>query len=149
MIQNGETMTDDWREIVAEWQGGLAFQGKNPAGAVVQMGSLGGTPGASPMEMVLIGLAGCTGMDVVSILEKKQQDVRGLQIVVRGKRAETHPRVYTEIELEYRVWGDVDAVAVERAIALSEEKYCSVSAMLARAAKIITRYSILPVEELV
>ena len=142
-------MTDDWREIVAEWQGGLAFQGKNPAGAVVQMGSLGGTPGASPMEMVLIGLAGCTGMDVVSILEKKQQDVRGLQIVVRGKRAETHPRVYTEIELEYRVWGDVDAVAVERAIALSEEKYCSVSAMLARAAKIITRYSILPVEELV
>lgn len=142
-------MTDNWREIVAEWQGGLAFQGKNPAGAVVQMGSLDGTPGVSPMEMILIGLAGCTGMDVVSILEKKQQDVRGLQIVVRGKRAETHPRVYTEIEVEYRVRGDVDAVAVERAIALSEEKYCSVSAMLARAVKISTRYSILPVEELV
>lgn len=142
-------MTDNWREIVAEWQGGLAFQGKNPAGAVVQMGSLDGTPGVSPMEMILIGLAGCTGMDVVSILEKKQQDVRGLQIVVRGNRAETHPRVYTEIEVEYRVRGDVDAVAVERAIALSEEKYCSVSAMLARAVKISTRYSILPVEELV
>jgi putative redox protein len=140
-------MTDDWREITADWQGGTGFVGKNSSGIALQMGKVSDQPGASPMEMLLISLAGCTGMDVASILEKGQQDLRGFQLAVRGKRRDEHPRIYTEIEIEYRLWGDLDPKAVERAINLSKEKYCSVSAMLASAAKIHARFTIHPVDD--
>ena len=136
-------MTDDWREVSAEWVGETAFEGRNLTGGSVQMGSVHGQPGLSPMELILIGVAGCTGMDVVSILGKKRQKFDKFEIKVRGKRAETHPRVYTEIEVTYEFWGEqLDPKMVEQAIHLSEEKYCSVSAMLSAKATISSRYII-------
>jgi putative redox protein len=100
------------------------------------------------MEMLLLGLAGCTGMDVVSILKKKRQDLQAFKIRVRGKRAEQHPRVYTLIEVTYLLWGEnLDAKAVERAIELSEKKYCSASAMLNAVAEIRSSYEIYAPEE--
>jgi putative redox protein len=97
-----------------------------------------------PMEMVLVGMGGCTAMDVVPILQKKRQEVHGLEIRLHGERANEHPHVFTEITLEYIVTGhNVDPVAVARAIELSETKYCSVSAMLQKTANITTKYTVI------
>jgi putative redox protein len=99
--------------------------------------------GCSPMELVLVGLAGCTAYDVISILQKKRQTVDGLTVEVKGERAETPPRVYTALHIEYVVRGrDVSAKALQSAISLSKDRYCSVSAMLEGTAKIITSYRI-------
>jgi len=98
---------------------------------------------ASPMELLLVALGGCTGADIVSILEKKRQRVTGYEIEVRGERRAEHPRIYTSIEVVHRVRGyAIDPKAVQHAIELSETKYCSVSAMLGAAAKITMRYEI-------
>lgn len=99
--------------------------------------------GPTPTKVVLIGLCGCTAMDVVSILQKKRQPFTGLQVRATAERANDHPRVYTKIHLEYVVKGKgVDPQAVERAIELSQTRYCSVSAMLAKTAEITTSYRI-------
>lgn len=99
--------------------------------------------GPRPMELLLLGLAGCTSMDVVSILQKQRQPFTGLQVRVTAERAEEYPRIYTQIHLEYVVQGvGVDAKAVERAIELSQTKYCSASAMLSQAAEISTSFRI-------
>jgi putative redox protein len=99
--------------------------------------------GPSPMELVLVGLAGCTAYDVLSILEKKRQDVSGLEVSCRAERAEEPPRVYTSIDVEYIVRGrNIRPKAVEDAIRLFEEKYCSVSKMLDKTARISTSYRI-------
>jgi putative redox protein len=99
--------------------------------------------GASPMELLLISLAGCTAMDVVSILRKKRQNVTGFAIRIHGDRSTEHPKVFTNFEIEYIVRGvDVDPAAVERSIQLSTENYCSAHAMLEKAARISTKYSI-------
>src|ERR1700756_4094735 len=90
----------------------------------------------SPMELVLIGLCGCTGSDVVSILRKKREPFTSLEVRAQAERAPEPPTVYTEIKLTYRVGGEVSRKAVEDAVRLSKEKYCSVSAMLERTAKI-------------
>lgn len=136
-------MDENWKEVTADWQGGMGFIGRNPAGGTVQIGSVEGNPGIGPMEMLLLGLAGCTGMDIVSILEKKRQVLRDMQIRVRGKRADTYPKVYTDIEVSYHLSGeDLDPRAVEQAIKLSEEKYCSAGIMLGAVAKITTTYTI-------
>ncbi len=90
----------------------------------------------SPMELVLIGLCGCTGADVVSILRKKREPFTSLEVHARAERAAEPPTVYTEIHLTYRVGGKVSKKAVEDAVRLSEEKYCSVAAMLSKTAKI-------------
>jgi putative redox protein len=92
--------------------------------------------GNSPMELVLIGLCGCTGYDVVSILQKKREPLASLEVRAQAERAADPPSVYTEIKLLYRVGGKVSRKAVEDAVRLSKEKYCSVSAMLAKTAKI-------------
>ena len=141
-------MNTEWKEITADWQGELTFVGKNPAGGSVQMGELDGKPGVGPMELLLAGLAGCTGHDVVSILKKKKQPLKDFQVTARGKRADDYPMVYTEIEIEYLLWGeDLSPKAIEQAIQLSEDKYCSASAMLAKTAKITSTYRIMePVE---
>jgi putative redox protein len=100
--------------------------------------------GPRPMELLLIGLAGCTSMDVVSILQKKRQPLIGLQTKVTAERAEEHPRVYTGIHVEFVVTGKgVKPEAVERAIELSETKYCSATAMLRHAVEITTSYRII------
>ncbi len=98
----------------------------------------------SPMELVLIGLCGCTATDVVSILRKKREPFTSLEVHARAERAPEPPTVYTHIHLTYRVGGQVSRKAMEDAVRLSEEKYCSVAAMLNKTAKIT--YSIEYVE---
>jgi len=142
-------MPEEWREIVAEWKGETTFIAKNSSGGSVQMGPFEGRPGIGPMQLLLAGLAGCTGMDVASILLKKRQALKDLKVQVRGKMAEDLPRVFTEIEVTYLLWGeDLDPDAIEHAIQLSEEKYCSVGIMLRSAAPVRTKYRVLlPGEE--
>jgi putative redox protein len=92
--------------------------------------------GNSPVELVLIGLCGCTGYDVASILTKKREPFTSLEVRAKAERAPEPPTVFTEIKLIYRVGGKVSRKAVEDAVRLSKEKYCSVSAMLEKTAKI-------------
>ncbi|GAB4435117.1 MAG: OsmC family protein [Anaerolineales bacterium] len=137
-------MADTWKEVSTTWRGGKTFIGENPAGGKVNTGSLQDSAQISPIELLLVGLAGCTGVDVVGILEKKKVALTDFKINVRGKRAKAHPRVYTEIEVEYLFWSEnLKAKDAEQAIKLSEEKYCSASAMLAKTAKITSTYKIL------
>ena len=90
----------------------------------------------SPMELVLLALCGCTASDVVGILRKKREKFTGLEVRAAAERADGYPAVYTSIHLTYLVHGNVSEKAMEDAVRLSKEKYCSVSAMLAKAAKI-------------
>ncbi|HEX6881100.1 MAG TPA: OsmC family protein [Terriglobales bacterium] len=92
--------------------------------------------GNSPMELVLIGLCSCTASDIVNILRKKREPFTSLEVRAEAERAATVPMVYTEIKLIYKVGGKVSHKAVEDALKLSEEKYCSVSGMLQKTAKI-------------
>ncbi len=104
----------------------------------------GGTgKGARPMELLLAGMAGCTGMDIVSILEKSRQEITGFEVAVTGERAKDYPMVFTDIQVEYVIRGqNISEEAVKRAIELSETKYCSASAMLGKTAKITSSYRI-------
>lgn len=126
------------------YTGEEAFVAESASGhAIVTSFSHDHMSAPSPMELVLIALGGCTGADVISILEKKRQRVSAYEIEVRGVRRDEHPRIYTDIEVIHRVRGQqIDERAVARAIELSETKYCSVSAMLSASAKITTRYEI-------
>jgi putative redox protein len=90
----------------------------------------------TPMELVLIALCGCTASDVVGILKKKREPFTSLEVSAEGERADGYPAVYTEIRLKYRVTGKVSAKAMEDAVRLSKEKYCSVSAMLQKTATV-------------
>jgi putative redox protein len=90
----------------------------------------------SPMELVLLALCGCTASDVVGILRKKREPFTGLEVRAKGERADGYPAVYTSIHLTYLVRGQVSRKAMEDAVRLSKEKYCSVSAMLEKTAKI-------------
>jgi putative redox protein len=92
--------------------------------------------GNSPMELVLIALCGCTAFDVVSILQKKREPFTGVEVSAQAEKAAEPPRVFTEIKLRYQVSGKVTRKAVEDAVRLSEEKYCSVAAMLNKTARI-------------
>jgi putative redox protein len=94
--------------------------------------------GNSPMELIVIALCGCTGYDVVSILRKKREPFASIEVRAEAERATEPPSVYTKIKLTYRVGGKVSHKAVEDAVRLSKEKYCSVSAMLEKTAKITT-----------
>lgn len=134
---------DEWRELTAAWVGGTAFRVAGSNGVELQMGSTEETKGVSPMEMLLMAKAGCTGMDIVSILEKKRQPLVDLKVNVKGLRSPEYPKTWTVIEVEYLVWGNVEPEALEHAIALSEEKYCSVGIMLGKAAQLKTSYKIL------
>jgi putative redox protein len=106
------------------------------SGEVVDGGN-GGNGGPSPMELVLVALAGCTGMDVLAILRKMRQEVTAYEVTVRGTQAEEHPRVYTAITVEHTVTGrNVNADLVRRAVELSETRYCPVGAMVGKTAQI-------------
>lgn len=126
---------------------GLQFVGTASSGhAIVMDGDpeAGGSNTApKPMELLLLGLGGCSGMDVVSILRKKRQDITGLEIHIKGKRADTYPKNFTEIDLEFIVNGkNISEDAVKRSIELSVNKYCSVKATLEGAATIRSSYKI-------
>ena len=138
------------KEAVAVWKGGLHFD----TTAIVSGLSVNvdgeGKKGFSPMELVIVGLAGCTGGDVISILRKKRQPVTAFEVRVHGDRADDFPRKYTNIEVTYIVTGrGIDPEAVRRAIELSETKYCSVSATVSGVAKITSRFEIREVEPIV
>ena len=106
--------------------------------------SFGSDAAARPMELVLIALGSCSGCDVVSILKKKQVQLKGFEIHIDAERSETYPKVFTKIHLEYVFYGEtINPVHVERAIELSAEKYCSVSAMLKASVQITSSYKIL------
>ena len=100
-----------------------------------------GEKGLKPMELLLAALGGCSGVDVYTILKKKRQPVKNIDIKVRGVRRDKHPRIYERIEMEFLVNEEVDIKALERAVRLSVEKYCSVYAMLEKSAKIEVRYT--------
>jgi len=137
-------MTEEWTEITAGWKSDSTFIGQNGAGGTVQMGSLDGKPGFSPMHLLLIAVAGCTGMDIASILQKKRLALSDLQVQVRGIRARDYPMIWTDIHITYLVWGEaIQPKDVEQAIQLSEDKYCSVGLMLGKAARITSEYHLL------
>ncbi len=130
-------------KLQANWTGtGIAFDAIDPTGKVLHMDS--SDDGFRPMQLLLMGLAGCTGMDIVSILQRKRLNLTGVEVHVEADRAETYPMVYTDIALTYVVRGqNIPASAVEQAIELSETKYCSASAMLGKVARITTRYELI------
>jgi putative redox protein len=137
-------VTEGWTEISADWKSENTFLGQNSTGGIVQMGTLDKKPGVSPMQLLLMALAGCTGMDIVSILQKKHLDLADVRVRVRGKRASDFPKIWTEIHLTYLIWGDnIQPKDAEQAIQLSEEKYCSVGLMLGKVATISSEYQIL------
>ena len=129
------------------WKGRMSFSGSSESGFWVPLGTsseLGGdSDGFRPMELIAIGLAGCTAMDVISILEKKRQKVVRFEVKVHAEKAQEHPKVFTGIEIEYIIDGeDIDRAAVERAVELSETKYCPAQAMLSKAVPIKHRITI-------
>ncbi len=129
------------------WKGRMSFSGSSDSGFWVPLGTsndLGGdNDGFRPMELIAIGLAGCTAMDVISILEKKRQKVVRFEVEIHAEKASEHPRVFTGIEIEYIIHGDeIDRAAVERAVELSETKYCPAQAMLSKAVPISHKITI-------
>jgi putative redox protein len=137
-------MPEEWTEISAAWKTGKAFIGQDTSGATLQMGTLDGKPGFSPMHLLLVAVAGCTGTDIVSILQKKRLALSDLQVRVRAKRARDYPMIWTDIHLTYLIWGEaIPPRDVEQAIQLSRDKYCSVGLMLDKAARITSEFQIL------
>lgn len=125
-------------DILLNWKGKMVFEGAGDSGFTQRLDTDesvgGGNSGARPMEFIALGLAGCMGMDVISILQKKKQDVKDFQVQVHAERADEHPKVFTRATIEYLVTGKVvNAAAVLRAIELSAEKYCPAQAMLSKA----------------
>ncbi|UCG44466.1 MAG: OsmC family protein [candidate division WOR-3 bacterium] len=125
----------------------MQFEGSGWSGIEVRMDAaseFGGHETAPrPLELLLVGLAGCTGMDVVSLLGKMRVDFTGLVLEIEAEKSAEHPRVFTEINLDYIVTGRrIDGDKVKRAIELSQDKYCSVSAMLRKACPVNWSYRI-------
>jgi putative redox protein len=134
-------------QVALDWKTGMSFAGSAPSGykldisADTEVGGAG--DGFSPMELLALGLGGCTGIDVISILQKKRQEVSGLQVRVNTTKADEHPRVWTHVVIEYIVTGKaIDPAAVERAMQLSYEKYCPAQNMLKKAVTIEQIYEI-------
>jgi putative redox protein len=135
-------------DVVLNWKGKMAFEGAGDSGFKQRMdsdASVGGeNTAARPMEFIALGLAGCTAMDVISILQKKKQPVADFQVQIHAPRADEHPKVITSAVIEYLIIGrDVDEGAVLRAIELSADKYCPAQAMLSKAFPMKLIYKIL------
>ena len=129
------------------WQGNLSFSGSAETGFTVPLGvepAVGGdNDGFRPMELFVVSLAGCTAMDVISILSKKRQEVTGFEVQVHAPRAQEHPKVFTQALIEYFVTGrGIDETAVRRAIELSATRYCPAQAMFSRIMPIELKYHI-------
>ncbi len=132
-IEEKETLAS--RVVKVKWIDGMRFVATDSIGHSIVMDAskhVGGEgSGFSPLELLLAALGGCTGIDIVDIMRKQRENVEDLEIVVSGKRAKEPPRVYTRIHVNYRIKGkDIKEKKVQRAIELSEDKYCSVRAML-------------------
>ncbi len=130
------------------WQGGMQFEGTSDSGHTLVLDAApevgGANNGFRPMELMAISLAGCTAMDVISILRKKRQEISGFEVKVDAPRASDHPHVFTTMEITYVLRGKgIDPAAVERAMQLSSDKYCPAQAMLRHAAPITMKYEII------
>jgi putative redox protein len=135
------------------WQGQMSFSGTADTGFTIPLGadpSVGGdNDGFRPMELMAISLAGCTAMDVISILTKKRQEVTAFEVRVHVERATEHPKVFTHVQIEYLVEGrQIDPEAVKRAIELSTTQYCPAQAMLSKAVEIEHTFTITESKEL-
>jgi putative redox protein len=127
------------------WIGEEKFLATSPSGHALAVDSdrtSNKAPG--PMELLLMALGACTATDVVSILKKKRQKLQSLEVICSGERAAEPPSVWVKLEVLYRLRGQLDEAAVRRAIELSEQKYCSVSAMLQKTATLTWRHEVLP-----
>jgi putative redox protein len=127
---------------------GLQFVGSSSSGHAIVMDAdteVGGDNTAPrPMDLLLVGIGGCSGMDIVSILKKKKQDITGIEIIVKGEQADTYPKKFTDIALEFIIKGKgISEEAVKRSIELSMNKYCSVKASLEGSAKVRFSYKII------
>lgn len=120
-----------------QWKEGMIFEGRSQSGHTITFdASAEHISGLSPMEAVLAALCACTSVDVVSILQKKREPLYGLTVSASAEQAAEAPRVFTRIHLTYRIYGKVSQKAAEDAVALSKNKYCSVSKMLEKAAEV-------------
>lgn len=129
------------------WKGDMSFVGANEEGFLIPLDTkkeVGGHgAGFRPLQLLAIGLVGCTGMDVISILKKKRQEVTDFEVTAAIERADQHPKVFNKIVLEYIVTGkNIDQEAVERAVELSETKYCPAQAMFSKAVEITHKITI-------
>ncbi len=136
-----------------QWKGRMSFTGTADSGFEVPLGSSpevgGDNDGFRPMELMALSLAGCTAMDVISILGKKRQEVSDFQVNVITERAKTHPKVFTKAVIEYHVAGkDLSEKAVTRAMELSADTYCPAQAMLGKMMPVILKYFIYEGESL-
>jgi len=130
-----------------KWIGGQQFVALSPSGHALAMDSdRKSNTGPGPMELLLMALGACTATDIVIIMEKKRQKLQSLEVICSGERAADPPQVWTKLEILFRLRGKIDESAAQRAIQLSEEKYCSVSATLKKSAELTWRYEILPFE---
>ena len=136
-----------------EWKGRLTFSGTADSGFDVPLGSYpkvgGDDDGFRPMELLAVGLAGCTAMDVISIVRKKRQEVLGFQVVVDAERSNEHPKVFTKAVIEYHLVGkDIAENSVTRAIELSADAYCPAQSMLGKLIPLKLKYFIYEGENL-
>lgn len=134
-------------KAIVNWNGGLVFTGAADSGFPIRMDTTveggGSDSGVRPMELIALALAGCTAMDVISILQKKRQNISNFEINVDAPRSSDHPKVFTRAVLIYKFTGtDIEEAAVLRAIELSATKYCPVHAMLEQAFPIEILYEI-------
>jgi putative redox protein len=121
----------------SDWQQDEVFRGTTEDGKSITIdGDSAHTYGPSPLQVVLMALCSCTSVDVVNILKKKRQELKALRVTAHATQAETPPRVFTHIKLTYAVHGRLSRKAVEDAVSLSKNKYCSVSKMLEKSAPI-------------
>jgi len=118
------------------WTDGERFVGSASSNHAIVVDASKDRTANGPMELVLIGLCGCTAIDVVSILQKKREPFTGVEVWAEAERADQPPKVFTQIKLIYHISGNVSKKAAEDAVRLSEEKYCSVAGMLNKTAKI-------------
>jgi putative redox protein len=141
----GGLMSEHDRKATIHFAGSDLFIGISPSGHAQAIETDSHRNGAAtPMELLLLALGGCTGVDVISILKKKRQDVTDYRIEVHGDRREEFPRAYTRLYVKHIVTGHgVSDAAVARAIELSDQKYCSVAATIRGAAEIVTSYEII------
>jgi putative redox protein len=129
------------------WKERMSFTGSAESGFSIPLGTSpdvgGDNDGFRPMELLAIGLAGCTAMDVISIMQKKKQEVTSFEVQVHADRAEDHPHVFTRIVIDYILGGrNIERVAAERAVQLSAEKYCPAQAMFSKVAPIELKITI-------
>jgi putative redox protein len=128
-----------------QWIGKEQFVAQSPSGHLSTLDSdRSSNTAPGPMELLLMALGACTATDVVAILAKKRQKLESLEVTVSGERALEPPAVWTKLEIVYKLRGQLEEQAVKRAIDLSEEKYCSVAAMLRKTASITFRFEINP-----